>query len=152
MVQEGPGGSGRVSEGTLGSWRVQEGPGGSRRVQEGPEWSGTGSRRVWTDIADLHWSGRVQVGIRELGRVQEDLGGSRRFLGKFRRVWEGPGWSGRIREGSNGSKMVWTGLTDVHWSGRVHEGQASLRSILNGLGGSKKALGGSGMVWEALVG
>ena len=48
--------------------------------------------------------------------------------------------------------MVWTRLTDVHWSGRVHEGQASLRSILNGLGGSKKALGGSGMVWEALVG
>ena len=92
------------------------------------------------------------MGIRELGRVQEDLGGSRRFPGKFRRVWEGPGWSGRIQEGSNGSKMVWTGLTDVHWAGRVHEGQASFRIILNGLEGSKKALEGSGMVWEALVG
>ena len=57
-------------------------------------------------MADLHWSRRVKVGIRELGRVQEDLGGSRRFPGKFRRVWEVPGWSGRIREGSNGSRMV----------------------------------------------
>ena len=107
------------------------------------------SRRVWTDMADLHWSRRVKVGIRELGRVQEDLGGSRRFPGKFRRVWEGPGWSGRIREGSmgpewsghacqmcrglGGSRRIWIGQVNVHLFRRVQECPASFRRLLEGL-------------------
>ena len=104
---------------------------GSRLVRVCPE----GSGQTWWICISLGGSRGVSESLEGPVGFQESSGGS-----------------DMIGEGPDGSRMVWTGLTDVHWSGRVHEGQASLRSILNGLGGSKKALGGSGMVWEALVG
>ena len=65
-------------------------------------------------------------------RFREGPGGSGRIkegLIVLGRVWKDPGVSCRVWEAVTGSRRVWIGMMDLHWYVRVHQGLGGYQSV-----------------------